>query len=463
MKDGYLPKDQRKKILLLSDDARLPSGVGTMSREIIFGTAHRYNWVQVAAAINHPEQGKLLDASDSLSKDLNIPDASLKFYPYNGYGDPMFLRHLIKTEKPDAILHFTDPRYWIWLYQMEHEIRDIMPLMFYHVWDDLPFPMYNKEFYLSCDYIACISKQTYNIVRNVAPELDGWQAQYVPHGINENHFFPLTSEEDLKRVAELRKHFFKDEDVEFVVFYNNRNIRRKMTGDVVLAYQRFLNTLPVEKREKCRLLLHTQPVDENGTDLVRLIKDVAPDIKVVFSIDRVDNQRLNDMYNMVDVTINLASNEGFGLGTAESLMAGTPIIVNVTGGLQDQCGFTDEKGNMLDPDVHFGKDWGSNHDGKYTNHGMWARPIFPSQRALIGSPPTPYIFDDRCKWEDAADAILETYRMGKEVRKIYGKQGRDYLLNNGMSATAMCDNFITGFDRTFKNWKPRERIILEKI
>ena len=34
-KKGYIPKDKRKKILLLSDDIRVTSGVGTMSREIV--------------------------------------------------------------------------------------------------------------------------------------------------------------------------------------------------------------------------------------------------------------------------------------------------------------------------------------------------------------------------------------------------------------------------------------------
>ena len=52
------------------------------------------------------------------------------------------------------------------------------------------------------------------------------------------------------------------------------------------------------------------------------------------------------LYNIADVTINMASNEGFGLGTCESLMCGTPISVNVTGGLQDQCGFR-YKGELL--------------------------------------------------------------------------------------------------------------------
>ena len=122
-RDGWLPKDQRKKILLLSDDLRMPSGIGVISREIVLGTAHIYNWVQVGAAVVHPEAGKLVDISEHVSKETGVKDSSVRIYPYNGYGDLGLIRYLIKNEKPDAVMHFTDPRFWIWLYQMEHEIR----------------------------------------------------------------------------------------------------------------------------------------------------------------------------------------------------------------------------------------------------------------------------------------------------------------------------------------------------
>ena len=107
---------------------------------------------------------------------------------------------------------------------------------------------------------------------------------------------------------------------------------------------------------------------------------------------------------MVDVTVNMASNEGFGLGTCESLMSGTPIIVNVTGGLQDQCGFRDDKGNLLTAEDYI--ELGSNHRGKYKTHGEWVKPVFPSSISLQGSVPTPYIWDDRCQPEDAAKLAI---------------------------------------------------------
>lgn len=157
----------KKKILLLSDDLRMTSGIATMSKEIVMGTIHKYDWVQLGSAINHPEIGKIVDVNEDIRNRTGIEDACLKIIPSNGYGDIHILRKLINDEKPDAILHFTDPHYWQWLYDNEHEIRQTTPILFYHVWDNMPIPMYNSDYYASCDGIFCISKQTYGIVHNV--------------------------------------------------------------------------------------------------------------------------------------------------------------------------------------------------------------------------------------------------------------------------------------------------------
>ena len=120
----------KKKILLLSDDLRMHSGIATQSKEFVMGTLHKYDWVQLGGALKHPEQGKVIDMCQAVKNDYGIEDAYLKIYPVTGYGSPQVLREIMQIEKPDAILHFTDPRFWIWLYQMEHEIRQQIPIMY---------------------------------------------------------------------------------------------------------------------------------------------------------------------------------------------------------------------------------------------------------------------------------------------------------------------------------------------
>jgi hypothetical protein len=154
---------KKKKILLLSDDLRMHSGVATMSRELVLGTLHHYDWVQIAGAIKHPEQGKIVDMKEACDKLHGRNDSYLKLYPVDGYGDEEILYQIMALEKPDAIMHFTDPRFWGWLYNIEHQIRSKIPLTYLDIWDDLPYPMWNKPFYKSCDALFAISKQTDNI------------------------------------------------------------------------------------------------------------------------------------------------------------------------------------------------------------------------------------------------------------------------------------------------------------
>ena len=77
-KYGYLKKEDRKTILLLCDDLRMHSGIATMAREIVIGTAQHFNWVQLGAAIKHPDAGKLLDLSEDIAKQSGVKDASVK-------------------------------------------------------------------------------------------------------------------------------------------------------------------------------------------------------------------------------------------------------------------------------------------------------------------------------------------------------------------------------------------------
>ena len=214
--------------------------------------------------------------------------------------------------------------------------------------------------------------------------------------------------------------------------------------------------------------MHTNEFDENGTDLPAVAKEICPDYPIMFSTQKLTPTQMNMMYNCADVCMNIASNEGFGLGTCEALMAGTPIIVNVTGGLQDQCGFK-LNGKWLSEDdydgintLHDDKKWANNPDLTW---GEWVKPVWPSNRALVGSPPTPYIFDDRCRFDDAADRIKEWYDEGHDNRVEAGSKGREFTLKKevGMSAKNMCDRFIKDMDTCLEKWTPRKRFTLYKV
>ena len=462
----------KKKILLLSDDLRMSSGVGTVSKNFVLGTIDKYDWVQAGGAIKHPEEGKIVDMNESVRKDTGIEDASLKIYPISGYGNQELVRNLINIEKPDAILHYTDPRFWEWLYQREHEIRQSIPIFYYNIWDDLPTPRYNEFFYESSDLIMNISKQTFAMVRDAAvnkPRTD-WDCTYIPHGIPEDKFHPITEldVDEWKELQQFKKQMLHNKEYDFILFWNNRNIRRKLPSDVIMAYKTFADMLPKEKADKCVLVMHTAPIDSNGTNLPEVVKQVCPDHDVIFSTKKLEDKQLNFLYNVADVQINMASNEGFGLGTAEAVMAGTPIIVNVTGGLQDQCGFKLNGKHITHKDyeeimsLHDDRKWKNNSE---LTHGEWVKPVWPSNRSLQGSIPTPYIFDDRCRWDDVADRMMEWYEVPLEDRKEAGLKGREWMLKDeiGMSCKNMCERFVHDMEQAWEKWTPRKRYTLHKV
>jgi glycosyltransferase involved in cell wall biosynthesis len=463
MKEGYLPKDQRKKILLITDDIRLPSGVGNIGKEIVIHTAHHYNWVCIGAAINHPDAGKRFDLSQDTNNTMGIEDASVFLYPNSGYGDANFIRKMLSLEKPDAIMMITDPRYFTWLFQIENEIRKNIPIIYLNIWDDYPAPYYNKAFYESCDELLGISKQTVNINKLVlGDKAKNKIIEYVPHGLNTDIFYPILDKKTDKGYQEFKKSIFKGKDYEFMVLFNSRNIRRKQVPDTILAYRLFVDSLTPEQREKVVLVLHTEQVSEHGTDLPAVVETLCPEYcNVIFTPGKLDVKQLNYLYNMTDVQILLTSNEGWGLSLTEALLTGTPIIANVTGGMQDQMRFEFEDGTW----INFDADFPSNHNGTYKKHGRWAFPVYPASRSIQGSVPTPYIFDDRCRFEDAAERITEVYNLSKEERQERGMEGYQWATSEeaGFTSKHQANRFITYTDKLFSTWKPREKYELINV
>ena len=176
---------------------------------------------------------------------------------------------------------------------------------------------------------------------------------------------------------------------------------------------------------------------------------------------------IRDRYNTCDAVVLPSSNEGWGLSLTEGMMCGKPIVATVTGGMQDQMRFENEKGEWIDFDENFC----SNHFGTYRKHGSWAFPIFPSNMSLVGSVPTPYIWDDRADFRDIAVQLEEVYDLKMLSPKKYeevSKEAREWVVSDEsmMSARWMSKNVIDTVEATFENWTPRpkhEFIKVEKL
>ena len=208
--------------------------------------------------------------------------------------------------------------------------------------------------------------------------------------------------------------------------------------------------------------MHTQPVDNNGTDLPAVINFLFPegDSNITISSDKLSIEQMNYIYNAADAVILLSSAEGWGLALTESLLTGTPFIANVTGGMQDQMRFIDDKGKWYvnSPDIP------SNHRKTYTEHGDWAFPVYPTNLSLVGSPKTPYIYDDRCSSEDAAKQIRALYDLPSSERKKLGNKGKEWALSDeaGFTAEKMGQRVIEGMEELFSTWKPRSKFTFHR-
>ena len=386
-----MSEEKKIKVLVIADHPMAPSGVGIQTKNVIEALIKtgRYKFICLGGAIKHDNY----EPQDITGKEWN--DGDWKVYPVDAYGNPEMIRSILWTERPDIMWFMTDPRFYGWLWQMEKEIRPLIPMVYYHVWDNYPFPKFNADNYNSTDIIVSISKVTHDIVNNVSPNVEN---HYLPHAVNSKIFRKLPEPE----VLQMKEESFGEDGKDKMIFiWNNRNARRKQSGTLALWFSEFAEEVGPDK--VC-LIMHTDPHDLHGQDLHRVLNDHNfADGRVVISPQKVPPEHLSVMYNMADCAINISDAEGFGLATLEALSCETPIIVNMTGGLQEQ--------------VTDGKEW-------------FGIGIEPASKSIIGSQDVPYIYEDRINKDDFKNALHKIYDMTREEREELGRKGAEHVKKN---------------------------------
>lgn len=406
---------QKKKILILSDHALSTSGVGTQTKHLVDGLLKKGEWTvrQFGAALKHSNYETVAVNEDFIIK------------PINGFGDRNLLRVTLAVEKPDLILLFTDPRFFYWLFEMEDEIHQVCPIAWWHVWDNNPTPVFNRHMYEATDLINCHSYLTYEICKGMFPE----KTNFVPHAVPPGIFYPLPNDV----IAMHKKQLLGDNRADhFVGFWNNRNARRKRPADVIESWKLFLDMLEEKHgHKKATLLMHTDPNDPEGPNLVQVAKMLDIEKNVAFSTERIEFSQMNILYNVSDFTLNISFAEGFGLSTLESMNAGKPIIALKTGGLTRQV--VDHRDN--------------------SENGV-ALPV--ELRTLVGSQQVPYIYEDYVSSKTTAEAFLKMYELGSEKRQQLGKKAREYVLSE-FSIEKTVDMWHETLNKTINDFKSNKK------
>ena len=387
---------KKKKILVIADHPLSPSGVGSQTKyfvEALLKTG-RYQFLCLGGAVKH---------QDYRPQKVEPYGEDWRIFPIDGYGNHEIIRSILQKEKPDVLWFMTDPRFFGWLWEIENEIRPHMPMVYYHVWDNFPAPSFNGQYYRSTDEVVCISKVTHKILQSVSPDVSSY---YHPHSVSPQFYYPYTSEADKSRSNEVKQRIL-DSTINLknpnkkLFFWNNRNARRKQSGTLIWWFKEFLDEVG---HDKATLLMHTDARDPHGQDLPHIINHLGVnDGQVLISTNKVEPDHLAAIYNATDFTINISDAEGFGLSTLESLACGTPIIANMTGGLQEQ--------------VTNGKEWFG-----------WG--IQPASKAVIGSLQVPYIYEDRLSKEDFIDTLKKAMSVSKKAYKNMSVGGIKHVKDN---------------------------------
>ena len=414
----------KKKILLLSDHALSTSGVGCQSRFLMNGLIDKGEWTvrQLGAAIKHTNYETTVVNEDFIIK------------PIDGFGDKEMIRQVLVSEKPDVLMIFTDPRFFIWLWEMEDEIHQICPIAYWHVWDNLPRPDFNDVLYESTDLINCHSYVTYEICNQEWPE----RTNFIPHALPEEIFFKVTDEQKIEYKRQL---FGQGSDDDFIFFWVNRNAKRKRPGDLLWAWKLFQDKLKDRgEKRKAKLFIHTDPYDQEGPNLVSIIEHFGIKDTVLISPERVEFDKMNILHNISDCTVQISFAEGFGLSTLESMQCGTPIIAAKTGGLTRQ---------VVD-----------HRDG--SENGV-ALPI--EFKTLVGSQSVPYIYEDYVSVETIADGMLKMFDKTPEEMEALSKKVQEYVKSEFAYQNTI-DLWHDSLSKLVDDWrenKHKNRWSLEKI
>lgn len=376
------------KVMTISDNPLSLSGVANQTRVFIEALlkSDQFEIISLAGQIKH-------DKYDPIR--FQEWGENWTVFPVDNFGNPDIVRSFLRNHRPDILWIMTDPRFFVWLFEMENEIRSLVPIVYYNIWDNYPLPTFNKKYYDSVDVLVPISKLTEEINLQVAP---GKEIHRIPHAVDKNIFKKLP-QIDRER---FRHHTFKnylDHPDQFVFFFNSRNARRKHPATLLFWFAEFCKRHP----GKAKLIMHTDEIDQHGFNLREIIYELGLEKKreVLLHKEKCSPADMNVFYNLADCTICISDAEGFGLSCLESLNAGTPVIATLTGGLKEQI-------------------WNGE---EYLGVG-----IEPVSQMVVGDPMvTQWIYEDRINKEDFISACEKMINLSQEERLELSKKCTEWV------------------------------------
>jgi glycosyltransferase involved in cell wall biosynthesis len=375
--ESYFNKEKRTKkvILAISDIPLAATGVAVQFNQLItylIGTGE-FQFYVIGGAVKHPDM------------DVKVLNDDFILEPCVGQGNKDVVKARLTDLQPDAVFIFTDPHQYVYLWEMADEVHQVCPILYWHVWDNDPYPDCNTVWYQGTDFIGTISQLTHGLVSSKFPE----KTKYIPHTFAPNLYFPLP-QESKRRASEF---FYKERVDHYKMLWVNRNGHRKQLNELLPTFKMFLDWL--EKKEGHRnstLLLRTEIHDPEGPNVQANINALQLQDNVIMIDEKLDYPLMNILYNSADLNLNISKAEGFGLTLLTAMNTKTLCAGVMTGGMKEQ---------LVDPVT--GEKFGI--------------PIKVHHRNLVGSQLVPYIYEDYASREDILAAMIQAYSMSEEDRE----------------------------------------------
>lgn len=180
-----------------------------------------------------------------------------------------------------------------------------------------------------------------NEVLKLRPELRTL-IKVIPHGTDTKNFYPITDNEEIEKFKES---YFGENKDKFIIMNLNRNQPRKDIPNTIFAFIEAKERWPKDQ-PKPFLYLHCNPDDPMGHNLraIFLQTDLVEGEDYMFPPKQEENhgaplEKLNLIYNSVQLYVSTTLGEGWGLGFTEAAATKLPIIC------PNHTSFTEMSGN----------------------------------------------------------------------------------------------------------------------
>lgn len=410
-----------KKILLVSDSARIMTGFGTVVRNI---GKYLYNTQKY-------EIRQLGWFDQPTGEDIPWPiyhtqgDATHGYNEEDKYG-VFTLPQIVKDYKPNLLWCVSD--YWMQSHIMKLRSKDLKIISYLPV-DGICYPQQSSVILENSDITILYTEFGKRVMKRVCPNVE---TKVINHGVDTETFHPLNDEDK----GRLKTRFFGIPPESFLLGVINRPQPRKgldytfkalyylVTGEYIICnkcnrltchdydelerrivYRHYQCPLCYSKnvrkgRHKSDIYLnfHGPLVDPQGHNLIELQNDYHLKGKIFFRTDLqvgvgISSKMLNLIYNSFDVGFTPFLGEGWGLFVSECMAAGVPVVVTNYSAPPEFC---KGAGDLI----------------KVAS--LRAEPITNIRRAVIDM-------------NDCVTKLLKLY-YDKELRKVYGKIGREKAL-----------------------------------